>query len=166
MLAIFRRTPDAELMVRGLFRSFITEQNMWNAVCSFEPYSAPASVAACETAFAHLGILQRVCADGRSEAEVARIAAIVGEIVQEGFATGNEETSLFYRTLLLEDLPLGRVARLSVQAYYQRAFRPDLVAEILCGRIGCAPNQRLFLEAALREFSIRVTQAAREKIAA
>jgi hypothetical protein len=166
MIAIFRKTPDPELMVRILFRSFITEQNMWNAVCSFEPYTAPPSVTACETAFAHLGILQRVCAEGRSETEVARIAAVVGEIVEEGFAIGNEETSRFYRNFLLEDLPLGRVARLSVLAYYQRAFRPDLVARILCGRIGCAPDKTAFLEVTLREFSLRVTQAAREKIAA
>jgi hypothetical protein len=163
VLTIFKKDPDPELLVRGLFRTYITEQAMWDAVCSLEPYTAPTSVAACETAFAHLAILQRICGIGRSDEVVARIAAIVGDIVEEGFPVGNEETSSFYRGFLLEDLPLGRVARLSVSAYYQRAFRSDLVARIMCGRIGCSADKLPVVESTLRSFGAYVSAAVKER---
>jgi len=72
----------------------------------------------------------------------------------------------FYRSLLLEDVPLGRAGRLSVAAYCRRAFRPEEVALILCGRIGCHRDRMPMIETRLREFAGRVDSALKARIAA
>ena len=166
VLRIFRKAPDREPRVRQLFDAFISEGEILDAVGSFAPYSAPASVAICETAFAHVAMLQHVCTSRLRAAEAARIAGALGGIVEHAFASGDEETDGFYRSLLLEDVPLGRAARLSVLAYHQRAVWPEQVALILCGRIGCAAGKTMLIDATLRDFARRVEDALKEKLAA
>ncbi len=91
---------------------------------------------------------------------------MVGEIAEAGFRAGDDETERFYKKIVLENMPLGRIARYSVHAYYQRSFQPREMARLACGRIGCAADKTASLKKVLTQFGRQVAEAKQRKVAA
>ena len=125
---LYRRIKP-EAAAKKLFGRHVDATQIWADVCRLGAYSAPASIACCEVAFARIAILKFLCLRMKGQLEGSAVCSALDSLVVAGFAGDDEETRQHY------GLPLQQAACAAVETYLSRAHHPAEVGTLLLSRI-------------------------------